>query len=120
MDDLDFRPIPRYGGDYSISSDGEVWSYKRNVTLRPEIKNNYLTVNLQLNGKTRCEKIHRLVLESFVGPCPLGNECRHLNGNPMDNRLDNLKWGTRSENQLDAVQHGTSSLLLNRKKRWIK
>lgn len=33
--------------------------------------------------------------------------CRHLNGNPYDNRLENLAWGTPSENMLDKVRHGT-------------
>lgn len=28
-------------------------------------------------------------------------ECRHLNGNPVDNRLENLCWGTHSENEYD-------------------
>ena len=34
-------------------------------------------------------------------------ECRHLNGNRQDNRLVNLCWGTRHENIMDAVKHGT-------------
>ncbi|GAC81679.1 HNH endonuclease [Gordonia malaquae] len=51
--------------------------------------------------------VHRLVMETFVGPCPSGMEVRHLNGEPADNRLENLAYGTRSENVLDSVAHGT-------------
>lgn len=52
--------------------------------------------------------IHRLVLEAFVGPCPPGMEARHLLSNDVtDNRLCNLSWGTRSQNQGDRVAHGT-------------
>jgi hypothetical protein len=54
--------------------------------------------------------VHRLVLEAFSGPCPPGLECRHLNGNPSDNRWpENIKWGTDKENQGDRVSHGTSN-----------
>lgn len=42
--------------------------------------------------------LHRLVLTTFVGPPPDGYVAMHLNGNPQDNRLQNLKWGTQSEN----------------------
>jgi HNH endonuclease len=51
--------------------------------------------------------VHRLVLEAFVGPCPEGMECRHLDGNRTNNRLDNLAWGTRIENHEDMKRHGT-------------
>ena len=43
-------------------------------------------------------KIHRLVLEAFVGPCPEGKECNHKNHERDDNELTNLEWVTRSEN----------------------
>jgi len=51
--------------------------------------------------------VHQLVLETFVGPRPEGRQCRHLNGNSLDNRLENLSWGTASEDNYDRVRHGT-------------
>lgn len=50
---------------------------------------------------------HRAVLEAFVGQRPQGMQCRHLNGNPKDNRLENLCWGTAQENSDDRRLHGT-------------
>lgn len=51
--------------------------------------------------------VHRLVLEAFVGPCPPGMETCHGNGNRLDNRLNNLRWDTSSNNERDKLQHGT-------------
>jgi len=50
--------------------------------------------------------VHTLVLSSFVGPRPAGKECRHLDGNPLNNRLENLCWGTDKENSDDKARHG--------------
>ncbi len=45
--------------------------------------------------------LHRAMLETFVGPCPDGMVCRHLNGDKLDARLTNLAWGTPAENADD-------------------
>jgi DNA-binding transcriptional regulator YiaG len=54
--------------------------------------------------------VHRLVMLAFVGPCPAGHEVRHINGDPSDNRLVNLRYGTRSENQKDRARHERTKL----------
>lgn len=51
--------------------------------------------------------LHHLVLEAFVGPKPRGMQCRHINGDSLDNRLENLAWGTPSEDNNDRVRNGT-------------
>lgn len=51
---------------------------------------------------------HRLVLMTFVGEPPTpDHQAAHINGNPKDNRLENLCWKTAKENDLDKDQHGT-------------
>lgn len=75
------------------------------VDLKPSLNaSGYHRVNL---GRGNGRLIHRLVLEAFVGPCPPGMECRHLDGNRTNNSLGNLAWGTRKENMADQVAHGT-------------
>lgn len=66
----------------------------------------YPRTTLRKNGRYHVRKIHRLVLEYFVGLCPEGMCCRHLNDIKTDYRIENLKWGTPSENQFDAVRNG--------------
>jgi hypothetical protein len=50
--------------------------------------------------------VHVLIMETFIGPCPEGQEVRHLNDVKNDNRLENLAYGTRSQNMLDLTANG--------------
>jgi hypothetical protein len=43
-------------------------------------------------------KVHQLVCEAFHGPCPAGLETLHEDENGLNNRPENLRWGTRKEN----------------------
>ena len=110
------KEIPGFE-NYCITKDGRVWSKQRidphghkrkGRWLKSKVSHEgRLCVNLYKNGKLYTKKIHHLVLETFVGPCPKAMETRHLDGNRQNNKLENLKWGTRSENRHDAVKHGT-------------
>jgi hypothetical protein len=46
-------------------------------------------------------------MAAFVGPCPEGMEVCHNNGDPTDNRMENLRYGTHSSNEQDKLIHGT-------------
>jgi len=99
--------LPISGFDkYEVSNLGRVKSHHRNGRiLRPGLSNfGHLSVVL---GRGNTRMVHALVLTAFAGPRPPGMECRHLDGDPTNNHFDNLRWGTRSENILDAVAHGT-------------
>ena len=98
--------------NYLVTKDGKVWSKKRTTTkggwLSPGTSDlGYLQVVLCEKGQTHNRFVHRLVLETYVGPCPEGMVTRHLDGNPANNKLSNVCWGTQSENILDAVRQGT-------------
>ena len=104
------KTIPRFP-NYSITKDGQVWSKPRTKTdggiMKLQIKKGYLIVKLFLSGKPFFRSVHRLVLETYIGPCPKGMEACHNNGNRKDNQLENLRWDTRSNNTFDAIRHGT-------------
>ena len=96
-------PMPNFP-DYSITKGGEIWSNKLQRFLKPTIGNHgYFTVGINRKSKL----VHRLILETFVGPCPLGMECRHKDCNKLNNNLSNIQWGTRSENRQDSIRNGT-------------
>ena len=78
------------------------------LLLKPTVnRQGYHRVSLRLGRKQQHRFVQRLVLEAFVGPCPRGMECRHLNGDSSDNRLANLVWGTKQANMADQRAHGT-------------
>lgn len=115
-----WKDIPGYEGMYQASTFGRVRSLPREVVrkhahgghavwryagrvLAAKAKNcGHINVSL---GANNSKLVHRLVLETFVGPCPQGMECLHRDGNPANNCLDNLHWGTRHENRADIRRH---------------
>lgn len=58
-------------------------------------------------GKSQRVLVHRLVLSIFDRPALPDMQCRHLDGNSSNNRLDNLAWGDQSSNWGDSKRHGT-------------
>jgi hypothetical protein len=118
-----WRAICGFIGHYEVSDLGRIRSLDRTLTdrigrirrvrgsvLSPSAQphSGHLHVNLKLAGRSRSVAVHALVLEAFVGPRPHGLECCHGDGNPANNRVDNLRWDTRSANIFDSVRHGTN------------
>lgn len=103
-----WRNVPGYEGHYEVSDMGNVVSTKSGTRkfMTPLAQTSgHLGVPLCLNGEKVRKRIHSLVMLAFVGPYPEGHEVRHLNGDPTDNRLCNLQYGTASENRADAYAH---------------
>ena len=68
----------------------------------------YHSCSLFQNGSFRQVGVHILVLETFVGPRPSKAFGRHLDDDPNNNRLSNLRWGTPSENTQDSIRNGNN------------
>jgi hypothetical protein len=97
-----------FDGDYEVSSFGRVRSRPRRRTkggiLRLHL-NRYGYPEVKLGGK-RTTLVHVMVATAFLGPRPAGKEVRHLDGDPTNNRPENLAWGTHLENVHDTIRHG--------------
>lgn len=102
--------------DYFAGADGNIYSTRSGALrlLQKRIHRGYYHVTVQtphaLSRKVK-EPVHKLILWAFVGLRPDGMVCRHLNGNALDNRIENICWGTPKENALDAIKHGTAVCL---------
>jgi len=118
-----WRPVVGYDGRYSVSDLGRVRGENRYCTydgrhgpttritrgkvLSQSIDSiGYRTVILSMNAVPKSFRVHRLVLEAFIGPRPDGMVCRHLNDDKADNTLANLAWVTYLENSADAIRNG--------------
>lgn len=109
--------------NYSITKDGYVFRTngprpKQLKWIAASNRRQYYQVGLyQLNGKKRDLKyVHRLVWEAYNGPIPDKMTIDHIDGNPANNHIDNLRLVTRSDNsKLWAIQN-TNTLELRSKK----
>lgn len=116
-----WHPIPDCPG-YEASDQGRVRSVDRTTTNTLGVAKKYrgrvikpfpntvsgrAQVRLSFGPTQRTYLVTALVLAAFVGPRPGdGYDACHNNGDPLDDRLDNLRWDTHSENMLDVIRHG--------------
>lgn len=125
----EWRDVPGYEGHYQVSSLGWVKSVARAVPyvsrsgsimarnlperIMTQTPDNgphaygRMTVKLSLGGRAHTKLVHQLVALAFIGPRPDGMEVAHIDGNPANNRKDNLRYATPRENTADKFRHGT-------------
>lgn len=122
-----WRWVKNHKGLYKVSNLGRVKSLDRTskhalyglrklkgkMLSLSSATSGHITVTLS-NGITRkTYLVHHLVLEAFYKLRPKGKDTRHLNGKSFDNRLFNLRYGTRKQNVADAIKHGTFTIGVN-------
>lgn len=133
-DEEEWRPVPGYEGFYEVSSMGRVRSLDRTIRnslgrlrhykgrlIKAPINpgNGYYSVLLYREGHEKMHSVHRLVLRAFQGEPPQPNmQCCHNDGNPLNNRADNLRWDTSSNNHLDRIKHGRMPLAARTHCKW--
>jgi hypothetical protein len=121
-----WKDIPGYGGHYMASNLGRIKVKTRKVRkfcglhgkevdqiykerlLNPSKADKYghMSVHLGVDKKKYVVAVHRLVLFAFVGYPHEGHEGCHNNGIASDNRIENLRWDTHANNNLDRKKHG--------------
>ena len=117
MNSEEWKSIKGYEGLYMVSNLGRVKSLcgfngheyvKREKILNPYKqkagKNYYRSVvKLSKDGNRKDFKAHRLVAAAFIPNPELKSNINHIDGNPLNNRVDNLEWCTQKENVIHAI-----------------
>lgn len=117
-----WKLIIGYEGCYEVSDRGRVRSTPRlaaykNGRHRPIAgrlravftrSDGYSLVRLSVCGAVHTHYVHKLVAVAFIGSCPQEKQVCHNNGIRTDNKANNLRYGTPSENQADRHKHGTA------------
>lgn len=118
----EWKPVAGIDG-YLVSNLGRIRSIKPRKGARSQVNDGLLTgwiqtvrngykrqlIAFRVDGKTIIKRVHHVVLEAFIGPRQQNHEALHGNGDALDNRLDNLRWGTHHENVKDCIVHGTKT-----------
>lgn len=112
-----WKPLFGYEGLYIINQFGTIKSLERIVIrkngwpqtihsriIKPHLnEKGYLIVNLKNKGVNRCQRVHRLLMQTFV-PNPDNKPfIDHINTIKTDNRLENLRWVTAKENTNNPI-----------------
>lgn len=123
----EWKDVPGFEGYYQASPIGQIRSVDRIIPVassRQSLggysrvvsgkvlnsssqKSRYPSVSLWKDHKLSQFQVGRLILTTFVGPCPDGMECCHNDGNPKNSSLENLRWDTPKANNADKKVHGT-------------
>lgn len=116
-----WKPVVGYEGYYSASSFGRVqrnagtYGTAQDRILTPAISFGYQRVTLSIGNSQRNFQVHRLIAEAFLGHQPDGQEVNHKNGVKHDNRIENLEWVTKSQNNAHRchILHRSNTQKLN-------
>ena len=94
--------------DYYIDNEQNIWSNKFNKwkKLKPILNNRgYLYVVLCLNGQRKLIRIHQIVAKIFISNPENYPLIRHLDDNKLNNKIENLAWGTDQDNVNDKIKN---------------
>lgn len=114
-----WEDIEGYEGGYKVSNKGRVRSLDRRIDSGNKSqkcvgkifvgkvnKFGYLTVTISVNSKKKNLSVHRLVAQSFI-PNPKNKpQVNHIDGNKLNNNVENLEWCTAQENIRHAWENG--------------
>lgn len=96
-----WKNIPNYE-NYKISTTGKIKNINTGRILKFSLRKGYLSCNLSSNNIKKTYNIHQLVAKIFIKNPKRKRLVNHIDGNKLNNNIDNLEWVSPSENCLHA------------------
>jgi hypothetical protein len=106
---MNWKTIENYP-KYQISDCGLLMNSRGNILKPGKNCDGYLHVDLYKNGKRKTCKIHRLVAQAFIPNPENKPQVDHIDRDPSNNHVDNLRWATSSENNQNKGVRCTNKL----------
>jgi len=106
----EWKHIDGFNGKYEVSSLGQIKSlfvkYGKERILKPNTnKQGYLTVSLSKHSEIRTYRVHRIVASVFLDNPENKLHVNHIDGNKLNNTVQNLEWATPLENMTHALEN---------------
>ena len=95
---------------YSFCEDGTVLNKDGSIKRCVINKKGYYISSFYINGRLETHLIHTLIAYLFLGKKPVGYEVDHINNNRLDNRVCNLQYLTKSENNKKSYDSGNRNV----------
>lgn len=126
----EWRSVKQYDGTYEVSSlgnvrsvprivkykDGRIREYQSVVLKQNKGSHGYRMVGLATCGKVKASLVHRIACEAFLVNHKSSRTVNHIDGNKVNNVLENLEWATDSENQKHAYRIGLNRVDIKARK----
>ena len=98
-----WRDVNGYENLYEVSNLGNVRRKGKRKNLYKSLRN-YYVVKLSKNNIKKCYSIHRLVAQAFIPNLYNKKQINHIDGDKLNNNVNNLEWVTQSENTKHAYK----------------
>lgn len=107
---MELRDIKNYEGLYQADKKGDIYSTKRATTkggkLKKSLRHGYYCVCLCKGAKKNVYRVNRLIALTFIPNNMNKSQVNHLDGNKLNDKVENLEWVTAKENNQHAIDNG--------------
>lgn len=107
---MEWTVIPKYSL-YEASIDGRIRNRKTGLTKTVDVRQDgygYVSLKPDVAGMSRVLRVHKILAQTFLGECPIGYSVDHIDRNPRNNAISNLRYASHKEQRKNSSNKGVS------------